>query len=484
MRIKLLPVIVFITVWFSAFLQAEKPEKSNIPIQEITVQYGDTLWSVANKYLKDPKRWDEILKYNRLNSSDPNVILPGMKLKVPVMLIKEHLRNAELVSMLNDVRYRRTKETLFKKAILHMKLYNDDAVRTFKESQAQIKFYSGELLRVDENSFIIIRPEQKQDEVNLLAGAVRASRARILAADTVVMPKITPKHKNADFKTRLKENKTTLVEVYEGIVDVTARGKTVTLSKGYGTEVPYLKPPSAPKKLPPLPVLLNEILPGTNITAQSRFSQDFLTITLKSPKLSPGSKGKAKVLGQLINKCHLQVASDHAFKDIVLDEINSLEKNLRVDFKKKNIPDGTYFYRIAYMDELGFEGQFTNPKKFSIDRHPPRITIYRPAEGVFINSEFVRVEGKTEPNCLVKIDGHDVPVGKNGLFQISLAPKYKEVVLTITSEDAFGNIATLKRSLIYLPGKEKKETFFSKPANIMVGILSFTVMAGIIALMF
>ncbi|MFH1379166.1 MAG: LysM peptidoglycan-binding domain-containing protein [bacterium] len=454
----------------------------DVPLQEITVRQGDTLWSVSNNYLKDPTRWPEIIKYNKIDSSDPNVILPGMVLKVPVTLIKENLRHAELVSLLNDVRYRRKNEGAFTRAILNMKLYNDDALRTFKESQAQIKFYSGELLRIDENSFIKIRPEEKQEEVNLLAGAVRASRSRVITANSVIMPKVNPKSAKSDFKTRLKEDKTTLVEVYEGIVDVTAQGHTVTLTKGFGTEVKYLKAPSPPKQLPPLPEMLNERLPGTDITAQLKLSSQKLVINLKSPDTDTGSTGKAKVLGQLINQYHLQVSSDNEFKTIIIDEINPLGKKLNVDFSSTKIPDGSYYYRIAYMDELGFEGQYTQPKIFTIDQSPPALTILKPAEGEFIQDTFIQIIGKTEPGCYVNINDRNIVVERDGSFQASISSKKKEVILNITSEDSNGNTSEMKRSVIFLAGKNKGDSFFSKPASMLMGFISISVIVGVIVL--
>ncbi|MEQ1920413.1 MAG: LysM peptidoglycan-binding domain-containing protein, partial [Elusimicrobiota bacterium] len=56
--------------------------------QLVVVKPGDTMWAIANKYLKDPARWDEILKHNQLPTKDPTVALPGMTLRVPVRLIK------------------------------------------------------------------------------------------------------------------------------------------------------------------------------------------------------------------------------------------------------------------------------------------------------------------------------------------------------------------------------------------------------------
>ena len=79
-------------------------------LQEITVKDGDTLWGIANTYLNDPKKWPAILKYNQLPLTDPNAAIPGMKLKVPVLLIKEELRKAYLIFVRNDVRCRRRRE--------------------------------------------------------------------------------------------------------------------------------------------------------------------------------------------------------------------------------------------------------------------------------------------------------------------------------------------------------------------------------------
>lgn len=45
-----------------------------------TVVHGDTLWTIAQKYLGKGSRYTEIVKLNGLKS---NVIYSGMKLKIP-----------------------------------------------------------------------------------------------------------------------------------------------------------------------------------------------------------------------------------------------------------------------------------------------------------------------------------------------------------------------------------------------------------------
>ena len=87
---KLIRIALLVLILAASAMNAAAQTK--VILQEIDVKEGDTLWGIANFYLKDPKAWTEILKYNKLASTDPNVILPGMKLKVPVKLVKESLR--------------------------------------------------------------------------------------------------------------------------------------------------------------------------------------------------------------------------------------------------------------------------------------------------------------------------------------------------------------------------------------------------------
>ncbi|PYM05115.1 MAG: hypothetical protein DMD82_12220 [Candidatus Rokuibacteriota bacterium] len=48
---------------------------------EYTVQYGDTLWEIAEKFLANPTRWREIARLNWLR--DPDILLIGQRLQLP-----------------------------------------------------------------------------------------------------------------------------------------------------------------------------------------------------------------------------------------------------------------------------------------------------------------------------------------------------------------------------------------------------------------
>ena len=51
----------------------------------ITVVSGDNLSHIASRYLDDASRWREIYNLNRNTIDDPDVIRPGMVLRMPNM---------------------------------------------------------------------------------------------------------------------------------------------------------------------------------------------------------------------------------------------------------------------------------------------------------------------------------------------------------------------------------------------------------------
>lgn len=481
------------------------PALNSEVLQEITVKEGDTLWGVANYYLKNPQSWPEIIKYNNLPSSDPNIILPGMKLRIPILLIKENLRAAHLIFILNDVSYRRRARAEWNKATLNMELYNDDGLRTLQESRAKVRFFSGEILQLDENSLIILRPEEKQEEVNLLSGGVRASRAKILASDTTVNPKIEPRGPAPDFRTKIKEDKTTLVEVYEGIVDVTAQGRTVTLTKGFGTEVKVKEAPSLPRALPPSPDMDIELsaneIPGSKISTTAKVTSGSLELNMKAPVSTAGSgngsketqKEQSKILGQIINKYHIQVSTSYNFSPAIIDETNKLAGKISFDFKKYNLADGIYYYRIAYVDELGFEGKFSQPTQFHMDTTAPFIDLTSIKNNDEIDSEFIIVEGKTEPNASIKVNDKTFASDDKGSFMTAITPKKGKNLISMTVTDRAGNVNMKELTVEKVKtaakkssaSSEEKTDIKSKPvtlASIALGVLTGMVILGVVIL--
>jgi hypothetical protein len=134
--------------------------------QNVVVKPGDTMWSIAHRYLKDPARWDEIARRNRLPTADPTVALPGMTLKVPVALIKNGLRAAHLVYEVNRVLERRRETADWKDAKTGGELYEGDGLRTLAASRARVKFLNKELLALEPDSMAVIKPVGEDTDVS------------------------------------------------------------------------------------------------------------------------------------------------------------------------------------------------------------------------------------------------------------------------------------------------------------------------------
>lgn len=374
-------LLVLLLVLSAASVSAEE-------LQTVTVRPGDTLWSISNTYLKDPKRWNELLKYNRLPSADPSIALPGMQLKIPVRLIKEQYRAAKLVYFLNDVLFRRSGVSDWKGVAMNMDLYKDDTLRTQAAARADVKFFTGQVLNLYPNSMAVLRPpEDKDTDVRLLAGAMRGRRSRVVTPGA----RITPKTRDTEFGARITDDLTTMVQVYKGKADVEAQGKHVEVPAGFASEVKIDRAPSRPVKLPPMPELEEGSRTRLSGGSTARLSSDGGVVSLtdvRSPKAGAVSAAlpreasgssrlsaqDAKVMeagdivkmisvGNPVQAYHLQVSKTPAFTSTVLDkEYQSYDKiNLN-----SVLPPGEYYMRVALIDLLGFEGKFSAPRPIKV----------------------------------------------------------------------------------------------------------------------
>ncbi len=371
---------------FSGLVSAEE-------LQTMTVRPGDTLWSISNTYLKDPTKWNELLKYNRLPSSDPTRALPGMELKVPVRLVKEQYRAAKLVYSLNEVLYRRTGVSDWQNVALKMDLFKNDTLRTRADARADVRFYTGEILNLYPNSIAILRPPgRKNTDVELLAGEMRGLRSRVVTASA----RITPKTKDTEFGARLNNDLTTLVQVYKGKADVEAQGKTVEVAAGFAAEVKMDMAPSEPVKMPALPELEPVAQTALASSGGTRLKTEGGVVSLNMKKVKTGPEAAAALpkdkdltkgipeagnvndknidaneivkmisVANPVQSYHLQVSRDQNFTSLALDK--NYDAFASIDLNDL-LPPGNYYMRIALVDLLGFEGKFSAPRQIAVGK--------------------------------------------------------------------------------------------------------------------
>lgn len=360
-------------------------------LQTIIVKPGDTLWSISNTYLKDPRKWNEILKYNRLPASDPSIALPGMPLKVPVNLLKEQYRAAKLVYYINDVMSRRSGGADWASVNGGMDLFKGDTLRTRVDARADVKFYTGEVLNLYPNSMAVLRPPgDKNTDVRLMAGEMRGLKSRVVTPSA----RITPKTRDTEFGVKLKEDLKTVVQVFKGRADVEAGGKTVEVPAGFASEVKLDMQPSQPIKLPALPQLSDGSRTALAGGSATQFKSDGGVVSLSMGKPVKAGAGSANLpkadlgkgakvpdlndknidaseivkmlsVGSPVQSYHLQVSRDQAFASTVLDK--TYDAFDKIDLNAA-LPPGSYYMRVALIDLLGFEGKFSAPRPVKVGR--------------------------------------------------------------------------------------------------------------------
>jgi hypothetical protein len=434
--------------------------------QKVTVKPGDTLWGIANSYLKDPRKWDEILKHNTLPSSDPTVALPGMTLKVPLKLIKEELRAAHLVHRSNRVDFRRKETADWKTALENMELFKGDTLRTMDDARARVKFLSAEMLSVDPNSLVIIKPPARADfDIELKTGSIFTGKSRVITASA----RITPKTSDTQYSTRIEPDFTTKVAVHKGLAAVEAEGRSVDVRAGMATEVRMGMAPSAPRKIPDLPefearaaefngqpIRRAAVLAGGGVAAEGAAAEQLE----RAPDAS-SLRGEITSLrvGIPISGYRVQASLRQDFERVTFDKTFDSEERFEARYEK--IPPGVYWFRIALIDLLGTQEKWAPPRLFSIGAGGKKATpktdittavrIVSPAkdeESVDRNS-FKVVGVIKQEGVSVTVNGKSVRQDDYGNFSVDVRLKEGPNNIVFIVSDEAGASTTLTRTVVY-----------------------------------
>lgn len=435
-------------------------------LQAVTVKPGDTLWSIAQRYLMDPARWDEILKYNQLPSSDPTVALPGMSLKVPVRLIKAHLRAAEVAYVLNRVDSRSRDRAQWKPVKPADQVFEGDSVRTLEGSKARVRFLSDDLLNIDANSLVIIKPPAADYDVELKKGGVFVGRSRVITASA----RITPRTKDTEYSAKVRQDLSTLVEVHKGLASVDAQGQSVEVAAGMATEVKLGLAPAVPKKIADLP----EFQARAAEFARARVSGGG-AVQPAAASLAPGLAQQAEArdieaiegdmealsIGMPVAGYHVQASASQQFAKIVFDKTFDVDEK---PYLQGSLPPGVYWWRIAVIDLLGVEGSFSAPKLYTLGGAAPRARQSAPSEQAFIlNKPLGDKDTVNEPSYLVQgrlsnsegagvfINDRPARIDEAGNFQLKVNLEAGENSIVVRVTQADGSSKVLTRVVTYEP---------------------------------
>ena len=146
--------VLFALSFSSVFIALGAEEEK---LQVIEVKQGDTLSKISKKSLEDPSQWPALLKYNKV--ANPNLIQPGMKLKVPANLGKKPA--AVVIYKSGKAQYARAQENTWKEIMIKLGLYSEDQVKTGPLSTVHLQLSNMTILRLQPETFIIVNKVDK-----------------------------------------------------------------------------------------------------------------------------------------------------------------------------------------------------------------------------------------------------------------------------------------------------------------------------------
>jgi hypothetical protein len=336
-------------------------------MQNVAIQQGQTLWAIAHQYLKDADRWNELPKYNPLLSSDPMAPLPAMTLHIPLALIKEELRAAHLVQRVNQVLYRRRSTAQWQTAQDGMDLYRNDWIRTLADAKAQVRFLDDDVLQLGANSMALIKPMEGTYTAELKHAGTFVGRGRLVTATA----NVTPQSRDTKYVATVRDDLSTVVQVYKGAANVESAGRKVAVSAGMGTEVLMGKAPSLPAAIPDLPnfnmrmakldtdlaagkaLVVLPSAPNRPQTKRGTPPTDFKKLKSALPDME---------VGQAISGYRVQCNLSQDFSRPLVNRTFDGDEFDRLDPATLNLPGGRAWCRIAVIDLLGSQGKFSQPQ--------------------------------------------------------------------------------------------------------------------------
>ena len=315
-----------------------------------------------------------------------------------------------------------------------------EKVRTLSSSEALVTFLDESRLRLGPNSQAIIEAirldklrDRQSARVKLVEGDVYALLVGSKRSKSVDLqaPGISSDTSSLDYWVS-KQGITTKVANYDQEeMQVSSGGKTVVLQQDQGTSVRGNAAPLEPHDLLPPPRLSGP--------------EDARTLFSDHVDLSWEPLDGA-------NAYIAELARDADFTDAARSPSRSSEAQLTL----RQLPNGTYYWRLKGVDRLGFPGARSRVRRFRVlrDTTPPYLMIEKPKAGPIIKSRRLEVQGLTEAEAELRLRGTLLSVEPDGRFRIETNLKPGENVLVFEARDPAGNLTRRQIKLIYEPERQ------------------------------
>ena len=313
----------------------------------------------------------------------------------------------QIFSLKGRVSVQRAGKTAWEPARERMPLFNGDFVRTGNDGSAEILLADGTIYRVAPDSLLEIHHQARtssEGKVKMVVGRLKvftASSASTVATDA------TETSVERDSRVAVDVNSSdrrTVVAAYAGRARVRGRGGSSLVL--HSQERVAAAPDGKLGTKGRIPAPPRPVSPENNVSFD--LSEDPV-ITLEWA-LPPGTVAS-----------HLQVSRSSRFPASALDvDDPARSKNTA---RLKGILRGTYYWRVAALDEEGVSSEWSPVRRFRLttsghglpmeDHTPPELEV-EPARQM---GQLFIIEGRTEVGATVTINDEPVDVDADGHFR-------------------------------------------------------------------
>lgn len=339
---------------------------------------------------------------------------------------------AEIKYRRGQVDKRSTSDNTWLDAPEETKLIEGDRVRTLSRSLANILFRDNSRLRLEENSQALIEKmrsnrlsKKEKSSVKLLQGDFLALLGGNQKDFKVEIKDVQTEFNSSRYRIS-KETDETKFSNYEGNIAISSAGKTVVIEENQGSVVKTNRPPTDPTNLLPKPVLLQ---PETD------------------SRINPANTILAWASVEGASMYLVEVARANNYDDLYLNE-KVLETRLPLPEKMKV---GLYSWRVSAIDMLGLVGPPSGSRSMYVvqDDVAPFLTLVSPVDKAEVYTEQISIEGDTESDATLLINGKSYPIDSQGHFKhsVSLNPGQNEIKILVS--DKAENITERVISVLY-----------------------------------
>jgi hypothetical protein len=316
-----------------------------------------------------------------------------------------------------------------------MELQDGHAVQTFHGSGATISFDKGSDLKLGPDALVVLKRfardrfgNARRASLVVLDGELRARIGQagrgpmdleiVTPSGTTTVRSASAPNGRADLRVAANPDGSSTFTVFEGVGEVSARGRTVTVRPDHSVTVPRAGLPSGPVRLPSAPVVT---APPEDAAYHYRSVPPKIRFAWNAEDESDSYR--------------LMIARDPEFLDLVYDK-----RMPDSELNHGNLKKGQYYWRVSGM--AGWSESAPGPPRrlgVVLDSEPPDLHVSFPEETVFGNRFSLR--GSVEPGSEVFIGNEPVPTNATGEFEYDLALRRGLSVVVVEAVDTAGNTA-------------------------------------------